>query len=300
MPPPNFSAAKLQPPSRCVRRPADRRLQTPPAASAPVGDFRNPPAPVGQPQPPAKPGFDPSRSRAVDAETTPTKRVFANPDGSHTAELSTRPARYRDATGAWRDIDLTLTPAPDGTLKAKAAPGGSRLAASTAATDVAVLETAAGPVALRHPGAGASGAASDKATATYGGALSGRDLELTLTVDGMEEAVKLPDASAGGAYLDELVLPAGSAARNGPGGVELVGPDNKVFATFGGGFAFDAAGPGGARSAVSVRLAGQQANVATVAVAVDAGWLADRRGTSRSPSTPSSPRLRRQTAPSTR
>jgi hypothetical protein len=33
----------------------------------------------------------------VDAETTATRRVFANPDGTRTARLNTRPVRVRDA-----------------------------------------------------------------------------------------------------------------------------------------------------------------------------------------------------------
>lgn len=95
----------------------------------------------------AKPSaFDPARSTPVDAETTPTRRVFSNSDGSRTAQLNTRPVRFRDpaAGGAWRDFDLTPVPAGDGTLVARSAPGAARLAGRAGGV-VATVETSAGP-----------------------------------------------------------------------------------------------------------------------------------------------------------
>ena len=62
----------------------------------PIGDFRNVPVegvpmPAGPPQAP----FDPATATIVDVETTPTKRVYSNPDGSRTALVDSRSARFR-------------------------------------------------------------------------------------------------------------------------------------------------------------------------------------------------------------
>ncbi|HET9441901.1 MAG TPA: hypothetical protein VFO65_01190, partial [Acidimicrobiales bacterium] len=110
---------------------------------APVGDFRNRPSMDGQPDRPAPSSFDPQRSVPVAAETTPTRRVFANPDGSRTLEQATRPVRYRlTPEGPWIDIDLSLVPAADGTLAARAAPASPRLA-PTAGGALASVDTSA-------------------------------------------------------------------------------------------------------------------------------------------------------------
>src|SRR4051812_21828060 len=52
----------------------------------PTGDFSNPPPESGRPES-HQSHFDPTRSTGVDADTTPTKRVFQNPDGTRTAKV---------------------------------------------------------------------------------------------------------------------------------------------------------------------------------------------------------------------
>jgi hypothetical protein len=52
---------------------------------------------------------------------TPSRVVFANPDGTLTAELSTAPTRVRRGNG-WGSIDATLARRPDGRVAPKAVP----------------------------------------------------------------------------------------------------------------------------------------------------------------------------------
>jgi hypothetical protein len=52
------------------------------------------------------------------SQTTETERVFANPDGTWTADTAPAPVRVRDGRGAWHDIDTTLV-ARDGGLAPK-------------------------------------------------------------------------------------------------------------------------------------------------------------------------------------
>ncbi|MGI9032821.1 MAG: hypothetical protein ACR2HY_03885 [Acidimicrobiales bacterium] len=239
-----------------------------------AGDFSNPPQP-GDPGPgpnlsadktrpkPKPTGFDPARSKTVDDQTTATKKQFVNPDGTKTVQVSPHPVRFRDpgSAGAWRDIDPTLSPAPDGTLRPKAAPSGARLAYNGEAT-VAAVDTSAGSIGLRHPGEQADlGAAAvmEGAKANYKGAVGGHDLTMAATSDGVEETVSLPDATASPTYTDELTLPAGVSARERKGGgVELADASGAVVATFTGGVARDAPSARGPGSfvPVSVRLMG--------------------------------------------
>ncbi|HEX6596287.1 MAG TPA: hypothetical protein VF045_05095, partial [Acidimicrobiales bacterium] len=84
----------------------------------PLGDFSNPPPHTDQADTarPARPSaFDPSRSTLIEESTTPTQALHRNHDGTKTLVLSTRPVRYKDASG-WRDIDLTLRPGTGGLL----------------------------------------------------------------------------------------------------------------------------------------------------------------------------------------
>ncbi|MGI8685143.1 MAG: DNRLRE domain-containing protein [Acidimicrobiales bacterium] len=224
--------------------------------------------------------FDPARSTPVDADTTPTRRVYENPDGSHTAQLQTRPVRYQDTTGTWRDFDVTPVAAPDGSLAAKSAPRAAKLG-SRADGAVATVDTSAGPIVLSHPGVTTATAALDGDKVTYRKAVTGgRDLVMQLTPDGFKETVILADVVASPTYVDRFSVPAGVTARQGDQGVEFVDAAGQVVATFGGGFAFDAsfpAGGAGTSAPVAVRLLAGPSRAdssATVEVSVDAAWLA--------------------------
>lgn len=237
-----------------------RELPAPPSASnarrgpeVPTGDFSNPPVSdqqVDGAAPGRKSEFDPARSTVVEDQTTATKKVFRNQDGSYTAQLSPMPARFKDREGRWVEIDLALTARPDGSLAPRAAEKAPLLRSK--AGEAVVLETAAGPLGVRHVDASPVGATLDKAKATYKDALGGRDLVLNLTTIGVEETVVLDDRSQAPSYSVELTLPQGASAHQTDSGVEIVAGDGGVVATYGSGVAFDAKG---ASTGVRVRLA---------------------------------------------
>ena len=231
----------------------------------PVGDFSSAPPFGGSdadtPVTPKESSFDPARSIVVDAETTPTKLVYDNPDdGSRTAVLDSAPTRFRDEAGggAWTDIDLTLV-GRDGVLTATAAPVAATIA-ERADGAVASVETAAGTIALRHPDASAVVATVAGNKATYPKALpGGRDVVVSLRNDGIEESVIVPDAKAPASYLAQFHVPPGVSAHDlETGGVEFVDAAGEVLASFGSALAYDASFPAAGPAAmapVSVRLA---------------------------------------------
>ncbi len=59
----------------------------------------------------------------VDAQTTPTEQVQANPDGTFTMQVSALPVRVRQRAG-WVGLDANLHPNPDGTYSPNAVSAG--------------------------------------------------------------------------------------------------------------------------------------------------------------------------------
>ena len=122
----------------------------------------------------------------VDALTTSTRRVQANPDGTFTAELSDHPVRARHGSG-WAPIDTTLGRRTDGKVvpAVPATPvefsgGGSGPLVTIGAAGARVTLT--WPAPLPTPVMRGS-------TATYPGVWPGVDLRLTATPAGYSETL---------------------------------------------------------------------------------------------------------------
>jgi Concanavalin A-like lectin/glucanases superfamily len=122
----------------------------------------------------------------VTDRTTPSQRVFANPDGTYTLEQSVVPVRVRRG-GRWVPVDLTL----------RAGAGGM---VAPVATAVPVLFSGGGSAPLLRlgdPGRRLTLRWPDPlprpvlsgATATYGGVLPGVDLRLTATRTGFRKVL---------------------------------------------------------------------------------------------------------------
>lgn len=236
----------------------------------PQGDFSRIPSLPADGTPPSS-SYDPARSVELPAETSPTRKVFANPDGTVTEFVATGPVRFVDATGAWRDIDLTAVPSPDGLLRARSAAWSAALpAAVTPGGPTITIETAAGPIVSSVEGlVGASGVVEGQSV-LYSDALSdGRDLRLTLIASGAKTSVVVPNRAGTGRYLETYLLPPGVVARQTEGGVDFVG-ETDVVARVSDGFASDATND---EAPVDVALVEQSGRVATLAVAVPDAWF---------------------------
>ncbi|WP_027344589.1 LamG-like jellyroll fold domain-containing protein [Hamadaea tsunoensis] len=137
----------------------------------------------------------------VDALTTPSRLVVANPDGSFTARVNDGPVRYQTAGGRWRDIDTTLVAAADGTVRPAASPegivlsGGAPDGVNVGVNVVASLGSGPHQVALGWPGTLPRPVLTGS-TATYPGVRPGVDLVIQLTRTGFEENFVAHDAAA--------------------------------------------------------------------------------------------------------
>ncbi|WP_432838080.1 LamG-like jellyroll fold domain-containing protein [Dactylosporangium sp. CA-092794] len=171
---------------------------------------------------PAKPACPPDRPDEVSAAVaaklcggrvevtglrSETTQVWANADGTMTAEQHLAPVRFRQA-GQWVPIDVTLAKQPDGSVAPKAHPGGLRLSGSASGDDehdVVVMGTGDQQTAVgwrgRLPEPVLAGP-----TATYAEVLPGVDLVVTVHRTGYEQSFVAKDRAAL-ARIGRLTLP---------------------------------------------------------------------------------------------
>lgn len=244
--------------------------------STPVyGTFDDAPTPDGKPPKGWRPdatGFVEGESEVIDSLTTSTQKVYENPDGTKTAELTTTPVRFKDASGEWTDFDPELVER-DGALVPTAAPPSMEIAADPEADVLVQTSTSAGPVGLVQDDAAPTEVEAGETSVTFENVDGGADLDVALTPTGFETTLVVPSHEVGaGTFTQTLVVPAGVSARQGTVGVELVDKAGKVVGTYGSGVAWDASDES-AGQPVSTTLAGQKGDQVQVQVGVPSAWF---------------------------
>jgi RHS repeat-associated protein len=145
------------------------------------------------------------------SERTETSTTWVNKDGSLTTELSAGPIRFRDAaTGQWRDVDVNLAVAQDGSVASKAHPTGLKLAGKTGAKATSLRAAQSAPAAdlvtlgegdeaitLQWRG-GLPAPKLDGPRATYENAVPGADVVVEATRTGFEQFVLVKEKPADG------------------------------------------------------------------------------------------------------
>ncbi|MGW6459872.1 DNRLRE domain-containing protein, partial [Streptomyces sp. NPDC055078] len=154
------------------------------------------------------------------SERTETSTTWANKDGSLTSELSAGPVRFKDgATGDWRNVDLNLARAADGSVEPRAHPAGLKLAGRTgaaparslkaaqasAATDLVTLGEGENRIALQWKG-GLPAPALTGTRAEYVNAIPGADVVVEATRSGFEQFVEIKQRPATAGYTYTLPL----------------------------------------------------------------------------------------------
>jgi hypothetical protein len=164
------------------------------------------------------------RRVAVDALTTETQQVFADPSGVLTMRLSAEPERVRTSTG-WTPVDTTLERQSDGSIAPKAVALPQTFSGGGKAPLVE-LGTSGGPVSLSAPFA-LPAPTLDGNRATYAEVLPGVDLVVTAQADAFSEvlvvksreAAKQPALSTLRFHLASTGL---SVRRTSSGGIEAL------------------------------------------------------------------------------
>lgn len=226
--------------------------------------------------------FDPEESVLDEEETTATRAVYDNADGTRTAVVSPGAVRFREG-GEWRDIDLNLIEGADGALAPKESPS-EVVFPSNPAQGMAVHRSPAGPIVIGLPSVVATpaGSALEKGAGPapdqveVPGARGVSSVTTPLSSGFRHDVVFADRVAAASTFTVDLTVPAGVTAATDAAGVVLRRGD-EVLAHYGGGLAFDAVGEETSSGEVPVttRLVGQDESRVTVEISVDDRWLAD-------------------------
>ncbi|MFE2528566.1 DNRLRE domain-containing protein [Streptomyces sp. NPDC059382] len=226
------------------------------------------------------------------SERTETSTTWVNKDGSLTSEVAAGPIRFKDATGQWREVDVNLTAASDGSVVSKAHPQGLRLsgktgtkarslaaAQSTPATDLVTLGQGDEAITLQWRG-GLPVPKLDGTRATYADAVPGADVVVEATRTGFEQFVEVKAKPAPGfSYTLPLKTKGLKVEQQSDGSVLFTDKKSKKTATMPAPVMWDAnvdpvSGEHMRRTKVGLKVAKTKDGVDLV-VTPDAGFLAD-------------------------
>lgn len=132
---------------------------------------------------------------AVDASTTESSQVFANPDGTFTQEMNAAPVRARKDDGTWASIDTTLVREADGSVRAKNTTADLVFSGGGSGDGLVTLEDEGRELQLGWPTA-LPEPRLDGDTATYPGVLPDVDLKLTALSSGYTSVLVVKTAEA--------------------------------------------------------------------------------------------------------
>jgi hypothetical protein len=157
--------------------------------------------------------------------------LFANPDGTFTAEITAGPQRVKQTDGSWSEIDTTLVRRVDGSVGPRAAAVDLSLSGG-GGSDLIRLADGGKAVAIGWPGTLPTPTLSGD-TATYVEALPGVDVKVSASSTGYSYVmvVKSPAAAANSA-LARLSLPVEGDGlemrKTGSDGLSMVDADGTV------------------------------------------------------------------------
>ncbi|MGW4031211.1 DNRLRE domain-containing protein [Streptomyces sp. NPDC004838] len=179
------------------------------------------------------------------SERTETSTTWVNKNGSLTTELAAGPIRFADTvSGDWRDVDLKLVKATDGTVAPKAHPRGLRLTGKTGdppvslraaqtvkATDLVTLGEGDQQITLQWKG-GLPQPVLSGSRAEYPNAVPGADVVVEATRTGFEQFVEIKQRPTVAGYTYTLPLKAKGlkAKQQADGSVLFSDKKNKTHA----------------------------------------------------------------------
>ncbi|MFD6890620.1 DUF6531 domain-containing protein [Streptomyces sp. NPDC059957] len=177
--------------------------------------------------------FDARTSKRDAKKSTATSDHYVNADGSTTVRHFSGRANFKDADGAWKQIDTALVADKDGRLQERANSLDVEFAPNAADQQLASIDFGSGR-SLAYALSGAAKATPTVAangTTTYAGVLPDTDVELVPLSEGFKENLVLRSPKAANSWtflLDAKGLTPRIAAD---GDVEFTDADGKVTAT---------------------------------------------------------------------
>lgn len=171
-----------------------------------------------------------------ESQRTETTQVFANPDGTWTAEIASEPVRVQDSSGDWHDIDLTLVER-DGALAPRHGFADVRLSDGGDKTFVQLSDSDTSSDLAWRWGTALPEPTVDGATATYADVVPGGDLVVTATSTGFSHSVVLRERPADAAAAADvasvsvpIVTDGGKLAETSEGAIQIKTSEGEVVA----------------------------------------------------------------------
>ncbi len=221
----------------------------------------------------------------VESMRSETSTTWANPDGTMTTDQNAGPVRFKDPSGKWRDIDLTLQDGQDGTVAPRGHKYGLQLGKRNGA--------AGQPFALSGSGPGRQvewlspwklpAPTLDGTRATYSEVQPGVDLRLDARRSGFESDFVVKQRPADGVapvWRIPLRTKGLTARQATDGSIEFVDVKNVVHSRIPVGQMWDAVTDENTHMPVNtaaVKMSIEQASPgqATLVIAPDANWFLD-------------------------
>ncbi|MFJ9551432.1 DNRLRE domain-containing protein [Streptomyces erythrochromogenes] len=227
------------------------------------------------------------------SERTETSTTWVNKDGSLTTDMAAGPIRFQDpATGTWRDVDVELAAASDGSVYSKAHPRGLKLAGksgtkasslraaqSAPATDLVTLGQGEEAITLQWRG-GLPAPKLDSTRAVYENAVPGADVVVEATRTGFEQFVEVKaKPEAGFSYTLPLKTKGLKVEQQSDGSILFTDKKSEKRATMPAPVMWDAtvdevSGEHTRRAKVAMKVVKTKGGVDLV-ITPDAGFLAD-------------------------
>jgi YD repeat-containing protein len=264
-----------------VQAAGDGNWKAAPAPTPPPLSWKTPKvrsAPVLKANPHAK------RVRELTGRRTANASFFQMSDGSVQEELSAVPVHYRDAKGAWQDINSSVKPLSHDGFTAGAVGNAFQAYFSSHAPSLVRVQQGTAFVQVGADGAVTSAPKVSGSTVTYVGAYPGTDIRYQAGPDGVLESIVLAKAPAAGASFSFTLKVAGLIPKQLPDGAiglyggESANPAFVIPAPYMADSKADASSPyGTAYSAKVAQSASWDPGSATIRLTVtpDASWLAD-------------------------
>ena len=238
----------------------------------PVASGKDATASVGVPGP-AQAGSE------IVSQRTATTSVFQNPDGTRTMRVYSRPVHYKQANGAWGDINTSLVrQSAGGRWQEKA---NAQLPSFAAVADdpqlVSIALDSTHSVAYGLQGAAPVAAKVSGGTVTYPNALPSADVVYNAQAAGVKESLILHSASAPTRWVFPLQFKGLTPSLDSHGDVVFTDSAGKVLLTIPRGFMEDSAvnpvsGDGATSTGMTYSLTAVD-GIPALVMTLDASWL---------------------------
>lgn len=222
--------------------------------------------------------FDPRFSKEIVGERDARTRVYANPDGTKTAQISAQPEFFRTPEGRWEPIDSTLVD-DGGVVRNKAGAIGHRFAKKADAKALGEYRVKDGvSVGFGVAGASPVTGSKDGDLINYADVRAHSDVELQSTTTGIKETIVLKSKDAPTEWDFPLDLKGLTASLDDKGAVQFRDRDGQVKAQIPHGFMEDSAFPQAGTGVYSpgVKYSLNERDGKTVLhVSIDKAWVTD-------------------------